>query len=294
MPELPEVETMCRGIAPIVGRTIVDAQRPPSTCRPITFSPPIDELRRRICGQRISGISRRGKRVLIHVADAQVMVIEPRMSGMVLVSDPPTTQHLRLRLLLDGAEPRELLFWDRRGLGTVRLLASAELDQWLGMDRIGEDALSIDPQRLRERLGASRRPIKVALMDQRHVAGIGNLYAAEILHVAGVDPRQRCDALSGPQWSRIHRAISLVLWDAIGHEGSTLADRTYRTSLNQDGRYQNHHRVYDLAGTKCRRCQVGVIRRIVQAQRSTYYCPECQRKTGIHASLNEARGSSRP
>ncbi len=286
MPELPEVETMCRGISGIVGSRIVAAERPECFRRPILFTPAIAEFAQRAVGRHVASIGRRGKRVLIHLDDLQTIVIEPRMTGLVLLTAPPTTEHLRLRLQLKGGPAEELLFWDRRGLGTVRLLSPSEADQVLGLHRIGADALQITLAGLREQLGGSRRPIKVALLDQKRIAGVGNLYAAEILHVAGVDPRTRCDALTGPQWARIHKAISIVLLEAIDHEGSTLSDGTYRNALNQNGGYQNLHRVYDRADELCRRCGEGQIQRIVQAQRSTFFCAVCQRRKGLHPTVD--------
>jgi formamidopyrimidine-DNA glycosylase len=130
---------------------------------------------------------------------------------------------------------------------------------------------------LRVRLSASRRAIKVALLDQRAVAGVGNLYASEIAHQAGVDPRAACNALTSQQWQKIHAAMRDILERAIRYEGSTLSDGTYRTAINGEGGYQNHHRVYDRAGERCPTCQRGTIERIVQAQRSTFFCPKCQK-----------------
>jgi formamidopyrimidine-DNA glycosylase len=285
LPELPEVETMCRGIAPIVGSRVVAAERPPCDRRRILVEPPVGTIDARLRGHRIESIGRRGKRVLIRIDDGQVIVIEPRMTGLVLLAQPPTTEHLRFRLVLEGGPCDELLFWDRRGLGTVRLLTREQSERLLGDDKLGPDALDVNAPTLRDRLGSSRRAIKVALLDQKAVAGIGNLYAAEILHLAGVDPRARCDRLSGPQWQRIASAIGDVLRDAILHEGSTLSDGTYRNALNQDGSYQNLHRVYDREGEVCRRCGEGVIRRIVQAQRSTFFCPHCQKRVGKHPAI---------
>ena len=284
MPELPEVETMRRGVMPIVGSTIESAQRPPCKCRPILFSPRIDAFDRRVQGRKISNIGRRGKRVMIELDDQQVIVIEPRMTGLVLLADPPGPEHLRLQLNLRGGTHRQLLFWDRRGLGTVRLLREPELAEYVD-NKLGIDALEITAAELREKLCKSRRAIKVALLDQSAVAGIGNLYAAEILFVAGVDPRTRCDKLSKPQWDRIQAATKSILEEAILHEGSTLSDETYRNALNDPGGYQNYHLVYDRADTPCKRCGAGVIRRIVQAQRSTFFCPVCQRKSGLHPTV---------
>ncbi len=132
---------------------------------------------------------------------------------------------------------------------------------------------------MRSRLASSRRPIKVVLLDQQRVAGIGNLYASEILFVAEIDPRTPAHRLSKEQWQRLHQAMIEVLEEAIHYEGSTLGDGTYRNALNQVGSYQNHHRVYDRAKETCGRCQDGIIQRIVQAQRSTFFCNQCQRRS---------------
>jgi formamidopyrimidine-DNA glycosylase len=163
------------------------------------------------------------------------------------------------------------------------LLAPDEFDLWYGPDKLGPDALALSADVLTERLGGSRRAIKVALLDQRAVAGIGNLYASEILHLAGLHPALRCDKLRGDDWSRLDAAVREVLTDAIRHEGSTLPDGTYRNALNQAGGYQNHHRVYGRAGKTCPGCGGDSIQRVVQAQRSTFFCDVCQpaRRRGL-------------
>jgi len=199
------------------------------------------------------------------------------MTGLVLVADPPTREHLRFRLdLADGPIPH-VWYWDRRGLGSVKLLSGPQLAAQLGESKLGPDALALSCDELRQRLEKSRRAIKVALLDQRAVAGIGNLYASEILHLAGVHPAKRCDLLSRVQWQAVHARMVEILELAIRHEGSTLSDGTYRNALNQSGGYQNHHRVYDRAGEACSSCG-GSIVRMVQAQRATFYCPTCQLK----------------
>lgn len=286
MPELPEVETMRRGVLPIVGSRILSIERPPCRRRPISIRPRIDSIDRRTRGRRVAGIGRRGKRVILELEDYQWIVIEPRMTGLVLLTDPPTADHLRLRIQLADGPTDELLFWDRRGLGTVRLFAPGEFDRCV-QHRLGIDALLVSEEKLKQRLGSSRREVKVALLDQSAVAGIGNLYASEILFLAGVDPRSRCDRLTRAQWQRIARATKIVLDEAIEHEGSTLSDGTYRNAINGEGGYQNYHRVYDRATIQCPRCGRGQIQRIVQAQRSTFFCPKCQRKRGIDESVDD-------
>jgi formamidopyrimidine-DNA glycosylase len=297
MPELPEVETMRRGIAPVAGCQIVHIERARCRLRPILVTPSLSAIRRRAAGATILAVDRVGKRVVLLLNTGDRIVMEPRMTGLVLLAEPPDRAHLRLRIQLApprgvaesatvdarrsaaalGLEaPRELLFWDRRGLGLVRLCTPAEFEERYGPGKMGPDALAMSVEQLKGRLGRSRRPIKVALLDQQAVAGIGNLYASEILHLARVHPATPCDQIAPGQWRRIHQATLAVLEEAIRYEGSTLSDGTYRNAQNQNGSYQNHHRVYDRAGELCTRCRKTTIERVVQAQRSTFFCPRCQ------------------
>ncbi|MDX1948495.1 MAG: bifunctional DNA-formamidopyrimidine glycosylase/DNA-(apurinic or apyrimidinic site) lyase [Pirellulaceae bacterium] len=276
MPELPEVETMRRGIAAIAGSRIVAAVRLPCRRRPIEISPGPAALARRLTGRTVLEVGRLGKRVVLRLDSGDRLIFEPRMTGLVLVADPPSAEHLRFRLGLAGGPIEQVWYWDRRGLGSIRLLTEAQLADLLGSGRLGPDALALAANELRARLSASRRAIKVALLDQRAVAGIGNLYASEILHLAKIHPARRCDRLTAAQWELIHEQMLAVLHEAILHEGSTLSDGTYRNALNKAGGYQNQHRVYDRAGEMCRQCGEAEIVRIVQAQRATFFCPRCQ------------------
>ncbi len=278
MPELPEVETMRRGIRGIVGSTIADVYRCACKLKPIEVSPRIDVFRRRVTKQPVVAVDRIGKRVVVRLANGLAIVFEPRMTGLVLVADPPNLEHLRLCLELAGGKTKRVWFWDRRGLGSVHLLSPEQFAAKLGPEKLGPDALLISRETLRDQFRTSRREVKVALLDQRAVAGIGNLYASEILHRAGVHPQRRCDLVTKDQWSRMHAAMNEVLETAIRYEGSTLSDGTYRNALNQAGGYQNQHRVYDRAGELCPTCRDDSIVRIVQAQRSTFFCPTCQAK----------------
>jgi formamidopyrimidine-DNA glycosylase len=158
--------------------------------------------------------------------------------------------------------------------------------------RLGPEPIGLPPESWQERLLRMRRPLKVALLDQSLVAGIGNLYASEILHVARLHPEQRTDALRREEIERIAQATDAVLNDAIAHEGSTLSDGTYRNVLNQDGGYQNAHRVYDREDEVCPTCRAGRVVRIVQAQRSTFFCPVCQPKSRRRAGPTATRAKS--
>ena len=277
MPELPEVETMCRGIASIVGAVVVEVARPPCRKRKIEIRPRIDRLRQQIRGQAIAEVTRLGKKVVIRHANDYRLVIEPRMTGLVLIEPAPTEEHLRLEIQLKSPRVDRLLFWDRRGLGKVFGFTAQEFDGYLNSGLLGPDALQITAAELQTRLQKSGQPIKVALLDQKKVAGIGNLYASEILHMAGVNPTRQCNRISKLKWQLIQQATIEILQEAIRYEGSTLSDGTYRNALNDPGSYQNEHQVYDRAGDTCPTCQRSKIRRIVQAQRSTFYCARCQK-----------------
>ena len=277
MPELPEVETMRRGIAGIVGSCIRDVRRPRSRLRPIQITPRLSDLRRRVTGRKIVRVGRIGKRVVVELDSGDRIVFEPRMTGRVLLTEPPGSKHVRLIFDLAGSRGGQLLYWDQRGLGVVWLLSPRRFARQFGPDKLGPDALEITPRELRDRLGSSRRAIKVALLDQRAVAGIGNLYASEILHRARLHPELPCKGLRPAHWKKVHAAIGEVLAEAIRHQGSTLSDGTYRNAQNQPGGFQDRHRVYQRAGQECLQCGKGEIIRIVQAQRSTFFCPRCQR-----------------
>ena len=283
MPELPEVETMRRGILSIVGSTIVRASRTPCSKRPIAINPRIDRLNRRLTGKKITAIERLGKRVVVRIETNDRLIFEPRMTGLVLVEDPPTTEHLRFRLDLKNGPVKQVFFWDRRGLGIVTLLSPDEYQAKLDSGTLGPDALEVSLEEFVARFKKSRREIKVALLDQSAIAGVGNLYASEILHHAGVDPRARCDRLSQNQWSEIFVCMVEILEMAIKYEGSTLSDGTYRNALNQSGGYQNEHAVYDRADETCPTCRSAKVKRIVQAQRATFFCAKCQKKTAKRA-----------
>jgi formamidopyrimidine-DNA glycosylase len=279
MPELPEVETMVRGIRSAVeGKRIVEFRRAPCPCRTIPLRPGLAAIKRRCEGQTIAAVRRRAKKIVLELSGGEAFVIEPRMTGLMLISDPPDTGHLRFewRLAKNRGE-QSLWFWDQRGLGTLRLLNAGQIADALGDARLGPDALAMSGAEWRSRLKATERPIKVALLDQRLVAGIGNLYASEILHRAGISPRRRAKRLKAVEISRMAQAVVAVLEEAIRYEGSTLADGTYRNALNEEGGYQNAHRVYDRANEACPTCGHPEIRRIVQAQRSTFFCPACQK-----------------
>ncbi|QDU38919.1 Formamidopyrimidine-DNA glycosylase [Maioricimonas rarisocia] len=281
MPELPEVETMVRGIRPhVLGRTVSEVRACPCPCRPMSIEPALSRIARRIRGKTITDVRRRAKRVLLVFEHGDIIAIEPRMTGLMLISDPPSREHLRVVWeFADQDQGPPLWFWDRRGLGTIRLYDPDEYRSALDPPALGPDALEITVDELASACARTKRAIKPALLDQKLVAGVGNLYASEMLHVARIHPERSAHMLKRRQIVRLHQAMQDVLTEAIRYEGSTLGDGTYRNALNQDGSYQNAHRVYAKAGERCRTCNRGTVRRIVQTQRSTFFCPVCQRQS---------------
>jgi formamidopyrimidine-DNA glycosylase len=234
-------------------------------------------FRRQLVGRSIVAVDRIAKRLVLRLDNRRAVVFEPRMTGLVLLADPPDEQHLRLGLKLSHQEHSRLWFWDRRGLGSVKIWSESQLGDELGPDHVGPDALEVTLPELCDRLAGSRRIIKVALLDQTAIAGIGNLYASEILHMAKLHPELPCYRLTQSDWRRVHAALREVLRRAIAYEGSTLSDGTYRNALNQAGSYQKEHRVYGRADQPCVRCGATIVR-AVHGQRSTFFCPICQRK----------------
>ncbi len=232
MPELPEVETMRRGLFPCIGGRIVSVAKPRSKYRPIVMEPALPTLRRRLLGCRVTGIDRLGKRVLIRLDSTDVLVLQPKMAGLVLVGLPPNQAHARLVIELEDCRSSPIIYWDQRGLGTVRLWTASQHEDFLTSGELGPDALVATLDDFVGRFGASRREVKPTLLEQHRIAGIGNLYASEILHRCRIDPRVPSNALNRSDWRRIRLATLSILQEAIQYEGSTLADGSYRNALD--------------------------------------------------------------
>ena len=275
MPELPEVETMVRGIRDdVAGRVIASVITPECRYRPISIKPGLDEIRRRAEGRTVTSVSRLAKRIVLNLDSGDAFAVEPRMTGLMLLKDAPSQEHLRFEWKLSPSTGKasSLWFWDRRGLGTIRFLSQSEL-----ASLVGPDALTTTAEDWATICRGAKTPIKVLMLNQQKVAGIGNLYASEILHLAKIDPRKPAGELKKSDLERTANATLAVLNLAIQYEGSTLSDGTYRNALNKSGGYQNEHRVYQKHSQICPSCHKGSIERIVQAQRSTFFCPRCQK-----------------
>jgi formamidopyrimidine-DNA glycosylase len=264
MPELPEVETFVRGLAPAVGCAIASAE-----VLDAKLAVSADEL----TGARIERIRRRGKYIGIDLGDGRSLVIHLRMSGRLrLECRECETKYTRMILRLDDGQ--FIYFVDPRRLGTADV-REAGFELPLGLEPLDP---TFTTAALVELASQSRAPIKQLLLDQRKVAGIGNIYAAESLWRARIDPRRPANALSKAEVGRLHKAIIGVLGEAIAQLGTTLGSSVsdYQPTAAETGSFQNRLAVYGREGELCERCGEG-IERVIQAGRSTCFCPACQR-----------------
>jgi formamidopyrimidine-DNA glycosylase len=263
-PELPEVETFVRGLAPAVGRTIVSAE---------ILDARLGVSASDLAGARITRIRRRGKYIGIDLGDGRSLVVHPRMSGRLrLECRECEAKYTRMILRLDDGQ--FIYFVDPRRLGTADVHEDG-FELSLGLEPL--DA-GFTVAALAKLARPSRAPIKQLLLDQRKVAGIGNIYAAESLWRARIDPRRPANALSKVEIGRLHKAIVGVLGEAITQLGTTLGTSVsdYRPTAAEGGSFQNRLAVYGRAGAPCERCGED-IERVIQAGRSTCFCPACQR-----------------
>lgn len=273
MPELPEVETVRRMLDESVrGRTIRSVtlsglklrERIPAT------------LPRRLLGRTIERVERTAKFLLIGLDRDLTLLSHLGMSGRWLVLRPgerPALPHVHARIrFTDGTG---LWFQDVRRFGLLRIVPTPDLGLDPALARLGPDPVASPPtgKSLKALARGSRVAVKTFLMDQRRIAGLGNIYASEVLHRTGLDPRRQAGGLTEREWEAVAAEIRTVLAEAIAGMGTTFS--TYRTIWGEPGQYGELLRVYDRAGEPCRRCGKPV-RRIVQAQRSTFYCPSCQ------------------
>lgn len=276
MPELPEVETVCRGLAPrLVGRAIVRVDQRCDALR-IPLPPRFAE---RVTGRRIAAIGRRAKYILIHLDDGAVMLVHLGMSGrLVLHNGSPRAPGRHDHVIFHTDDGGHLTFNDPRRFGLITLAAADELERHPLLAGLGPEPLDegFTGAALAARLAGKRTPIKAALMDQRVVAGLGNIYACESLFHAGLSPRRMASTVRRRRAARLVAAVREVLRAAIEAGGSSLRD--YVQASGQRGYFQHRFSVYNRAGEPCPGCDCGgAIRRIVQAGRSTFYCPRRQR-----------------
>ena len=285
MPELPEVETVRRGLsAQVIGRRItkVEVGRE-RTVRRTSARSVIDGL----TGTTITAVNRRGKYLLCPLDSGDELMMHLRMSGRILISPagaerPPHT-HVVMHLAGQPSQElpsQELWFVDPRTFGEVVVFdprnVAVELPEVakMGVDPIAD---GLSRKQFADILRGRSRQIKALLLDQHVIAGIGNIYCDESLHIAGVRWDRQSDAVTPREVTQLHTAIMRVLGEAIEAGGSTLADAQYVGVDGEGGWFQLHHRVYDRAGERCLTCRKADIVRVAVAGRGTHFCPRCQR-----------------
>ena len=268
MPELPEVETTVRGLAKVLqGRCLasVEARRPD-----LRRALPVD-LGQRLTGARVSGLRRRAKYGLIDTDRGDTLVFHLGMSGHWRVDPAAIGKHDHFILQTDDG--RRVALNDARRFGSLDLVATDELEDWPPFKALGPEPLDLDPRELQRRLAGRTAAIKLLLLDQRIVAGLGNIYVCEALYRAGIHPKRAGGSVSLRRLERLVPAIRDVLDEAIAAGGSTLKD--FASPDGELGYFSKAFAVYDREGRACG-CG-GTVRRFVQGGRSTFYCPRCQR-----------------
>ncbi len=268
MPELPEVETIVRDLSKSLAHKIFSDVVVHDT---FLLRQNKNDFIRRLKSQPIVKITRRGKAVIIHLASGEFLVIQLMMTGQ-LIAGAPKDRHTRITFnLADGGQ---LLYNDQRRFGQIRVVEL--LNQIQHFNLLGPEPFSdtFSPAYMREALRNKKRPIKNVLLDHTFVAGIGNIYACEILFRSGLSPKRQACRLKMAEINLLHGQIIEVLNEAIFHRGSSM--RNYRDGGGQEGHFKERLAVYAREGLPCPRCQKPIVR-ITQAGRSTFYCGQCQK-----------------
>jgi formamidopyrimidine-DNA glycosylase len=271
MPELPEVETIVRGLSrAIAGRTI---ERADVRLAKIAVAPPGVAFARAVAGERISGVRRRGKYAVIELASGRSLVTSLRMTGRLVVASNGEAEWPATHVVLRMSGGACLRFSDVRTFGRMRLVAAGDAwDRELGVEPLSS---GFTQAAFIGMLSGRTTPIKALLLDQRRIAGIGNIYACEALWEARIRPSRPAGSLSRPAMHRLRRAIVDVLQRAIAMRGTSVDD--YVDADGLQGGFQNNLSVYGRNGRPCVRCGGSRIVRTVLAQRGTWWCRRCQR-----------------
>ncbi len=271
MPELPEVETTVRGLARYLDGARLARVEPRRDDLRRPFPPDLVQV---LTGATVTGLSRRAKYGLIHTDRGQTMVFHLGMSGRWRIEPEELGKHDHL--VLETGSGHLLALCDPRRFGSVDLVETARLGEWPAFAALGPEPLGADltPAHLKAALAGRSAAIKLMLLDQRIVAGLGNIYVCEALFRAGIDPRKAAGQVSGPALARLVPQIKAVLGEAIEAGGSTLRD--YAQPDGELGYFSKQFDVYDRHGQNCTRCGAPV-QRLAQGGRSTWYCAKCQK-----------------
>jgi formamidopyrimidine-DNA glycosylase len=277
MPELPEVEHVVRALRrAVLGRQIVATEiRLAKLALPISPS----AFNRKVKGSRISAIDRRGKFILIKLDSGKVLVVHLRMTGQFLVLKPDNSlpPHTHAVFYLD--DERRLVFRDQRQFGVMKLVANSRLNETKGISELAPEPFSSEFSvgYLKETLSKSRRTLKTLLLDQTKVLGLGNIYAAEALFRAGVDPFKPASELSARRVGRLHQAIRDVLRAAVSGSSASRINLENAKGFSYGEAFGRVWQVYEREGEACFKCGAR-IQRLTHGGRSTYWCSRCQRR----------------
>jgi formamidopyrimidine-DNA glycosylase len=270
MPELPEVETIVRGLRRVIcGKTITSAR---VTLKKMALAPPPLQFERSVLGERIETVRRRGKFTILQLSSGRSLITSLRMTGRLVVQSQHEEPYPYAHVVLQFNDKTRLVFADVRQFGRMRLVEhGAAWDADLGVEPLSGD---FTPQRFIAMLSGRTTPIKAFLLDQRRIAGIGNIYACEALWAAGIRPGTPAGKLTKPAIRRLHRAVIDVLQRAIDMRGSSVDD--YVDSQGLKGGFQTVLSVYGRTGATCPRCRGEIVRTLI-AQRGTWWCRKCQK-----------------
>ena len=273
MPELPEVETYVRELAPLLGgRQVTQVQL---LWPGAIAAPAANTFAAQLVGQRFAQFSRRGKYMLLGLANSWTLVVHLRMTGRLLVQSGPPPTHTHVILQLENGQ--QLFYQDARKFGRLWLMA----DPAPVLAKLGPEPFDarFTPQLLATTLAGRQASIKALLLDQRLVAGVGNIYADEALFRAAIHPARAGGTLLPAEVDLLHRAILQVLNEGIASAGSSLGTsglQNYSRPGGAPGGFQEQFNVFRRTGAPCRHCNTPIQRRVL-AQRSTHFCPRCQR-----------------
>jgi formamidopyrimidine-DNA glycosylase len=287
MPELPEVETYVRDLEPLLAQHQVTAAQ---IYWPRTIAAPdADQFLQQIVGQRFVRFNRRGKYILLGLESGAHLIVHLRMTGHLLVLPPEVEPDQHTHMVLDLDDGRRVHYQDPRKFGRIWLTSDpAPVLANLGPEPLREE---FTVETLAHKLAGRKASIKAILLDQRMVAGVGNIYADEALFRAGIHPARCAGDLQPAEIERLHSAIQAVLMAAIQRNGSTLGRSNVQNYLRPNGEpggFQDEHAVYKRAGKPCLRCGEP-IERMVLAQRGSHFCPQCQTLSAAVSSRVKTR-----
>lgn len=267
MPELPEVETIKNELSPhVIGRTITNVTL---LWEKMLRQPSADEFYSGISGQKITGLSRRGKYLVFQLEEGSYLIIHLRMSGSLLIGKSEPPKYTRAIIHLDDGS--NIFFCDPRKFGKLQLVK----DSNIVLCKLGIEPLTsaFTPEVLHSILKKRKAPVKAILLEQNLIAGIGNMYADEALFASGIHPLRPANSLSQAEVTRLHNAIQSVLKKAISNKGASV--NTYFRPDGEKGTAHSHFNVAHLSGKPCPACKTP-IKRIRIRQRGSYFCPKCQ------------------